>query len=440
MPRTFLRHFIFILGLLVACLLGLGTLILSTSPNVTGNGSLNEAERREVEQLIADYSPNRLRGSGEQQLTLNAHELTMLGNVLLNSVPGLQPAAMKVAISGATADGEISIPQTLGPFGTVYLNLSASFAQQGDSVQLTSLRAGRLPIPRYFTNAAQAWLASRLQAAGTPREELLVLRRNLDNTALANDELQLRLQWNEQTLERLRSQARQWAISAEDRERVRAYYQEIVRISEQQAVDNRFVSLHRFLPSLFTLAVERSDSADDAIAENRALLLTLSMFTNELPVSDLLGSQPDIQPGEADTRVTDLRTMMFYRHDLSLHFTTAAAIAASAGVDLADILGTAKEVYDSRQRSGFSFSDLTANLSGMALGEAATQPESAQQLQRRMAAAQAETDYMPTPRTDADGMTEEEFAQRFVDRSSDVYNSRLSDINELIAALPVYTD
>ena len=76
----------------------------------------------------------------------------------------------------------------------------------------------------------------------------------------------------------------------------------------------------------------------------------------------------------------------------------------------------------------------------MALGEAATQPESAQQLQRRMAAAQAETDYMPTPSTDADGMTEEEFAQRFVDRSSDVYNSRLSDINELIAALPVYTD
>ena len=238
----------------------------------------------------------------------------------------------------------------------------------------------------------------------------------------------------------MRSQARQWAISAEDRERVRAYYQEIVRIAEQQAVDNRFVSLHRFLPSLFTLAVERSDSADDAIAENRALLLTLSMFTNELPVSDLLGPHPDIQPGEADTRATDLRTMMFYRHDLSLHFTTAAAIAASAGVDLADILGTAKEVYDSRQRSGFSFSDLTANLSGMALGEAATQPESAQQLQRRMAAAQAETDYMPTPRTDADGMTEEEFAQRFVDRSSDVYNSRLSDINELIAALPVYTD
>lgn len=108
---------------------------------------------------------------------------------------------------------------------------------------------------------------------------------------------------------------------------------------------------------------------------------------------------------------------------------------------MAGILSNSKEAHDARYRSGFSFSDITANIAGVALGTAATSnPADAHTLQQRLAAATLETDYMPLVTMDyAGAMMEEEFSRQYQDRTSQAYLDRIAAIDEEIAALPIYS-
>jgi hypothetical protein len=173
----------------------------------------------------------------------------------------------------------------------------------------------------------------------------------------------------------------------------------------------------------------------DAIAENRNLLQALSLYVNNLSLSQLISDLPDDEAFSPPPLIVTLHQ----RHDLSLHFVTAAAIAASAGAGIAEVLAHSKEVYDARQSTGFSFSDMTANIAGVTLGEAATgSVEEARRLQTALLMATSETHYMPRPRTDADGLSEEMLAEAFGDRTGDEYATRLLEIETKIAALPIY--
>jgi hypothetical protein len=58
------------------------------------------------------------------------------------------------------------------------------------------------------------------------------------------------------------------------------------------------------------------------------------------------------------------------RHDLTLHFMISAALTAHLGSAAAEKAGMFKELEDSQGKSGFSFIDLTADLSGIAFAEA----------------------------------------------------------------------
>jgi hypothetical protein len=58
------------------------------------------------------------------------------------------------------------------------------------------------------------------------------------------------------------------------------------------------------------------------------------------------------------------------RHDLALHFMLSAALTAHFGAATAEKQGLLKELADAEGKSGFSFVDLTADLSGIAFAEA----------------------------------------------------------------------
>ena len=114
-------------------------------------------------------------------------------------------------------------------------------------------------------------------------------------------------------------------------------------------------------------------------------------------------------------------------------------MTASVGAGVAGLLSTSKEAHDARYRTGFSFSDLTANSAGVALGKAATSSaQAARELQARLAAAGLETDYMPPVSRDNAGLTEDDFSAQYTDRNSDAYASRISAIESEISALPIY--
>jgi hypothetical protein len=116
---------------------------------------------------------------------------------------------------------------------------------------------------------------------------------------------------------------------------------------------------------------------------------------------------------------------------------TSAAIAAAAGVPLADWAGVYKELSDARGGSGFSFSDLAADRAGTAFGRIATRDhESARRLQD-MAERLVEDDYMPRVNDLVDNLPEGEFVRRFGGVGQAKFNEVVGDIDARIAELTV---
>ena len=104
--------------------------------------------------------------------------------------------------------------------------------------------------------------------------------------------------------------------------------------------------------------------ADQLRGERESVLQALSLYVNDSDISTLLaGRSPSATPRRINVTIQR-------RSDLAQHFTTSAAITASVGANIAGILSNSKEDYDARYRTGFSFSDLTANIAGVALGNA----------------------------------------------------------------------
>lgn len=434
MSRVRPRHLLLaplLLAVLIALVLALG--MLSLRPTVQHAGPLQDTDVRQIEQLIADNSPSRFGSRGERELSLNAEELTLLSTFMFTQFPQLKGFAIEFDLYDSRGEAWLSIPASLGSM-TFYLNLQADFSQEAGKARLQRVQAGQIPIPRRVLRWIEDLAGQRVESAGAASQELAELRHHVNATSLDDGRLHLRLTWEPDVLSQIRSQAQQIFLTPEDRERILAYHNALAARVEELAADQRTVSLQALLPPLFDLAWQRSQHGQ-AVDENRSLLQVLSLYVNGLPLEQLLNPLP------AD--VTDprpLRVTLYRRLDLTRHFVTSAAIAASAGAGVAEVLANSKEVYDARHSSGFSFSDMTANVAGMLLGETATEnDDTARRLQSLLKLATAESDYMPEPSTANDGLSETDFIEIFEDRNSARYQQRLEDIQARVAALPIYT-
>lgn len=433
MSRIRLRHLLLIpllLGALAAALLTAG--MLSLQPTVPHGGALDDSDVRQIEQLIADNSPARLDTRGARDLSLSADELTLLSAFMFAQVPQLQEFAIEFELEDSHGQAWLSIPASLGSL-TFYLNLHADFAQEAGKARLQRVRAGQIPVPRRVLRWMEDLAGQRVESSGATHQELAELRHQLSDTSLNDSMLHMRLSWEPEVLAQLRSQAQQIFLTPEDRERILVYYTTLADLTQQHAGERRSVSIQALLPALFDVAQQRSKHGS-AIAENRSLLQVVSLYVNNLHLDQLLTPVPDVTPPSS------LRVTLYQRQDLTRHFITSAAIAASAGAGIAEVLANSKEVYDARHSTGFSFSDMTANVAGLMLGETATQDEeSARRMQSLLKFADAESVYMPEPSTVNDGLSETDFIEIFEDRSSVQYQQRIDEIQARVTALPIYT-
>jgi hypothetical protein len=413
----------------------LAMLTFSFQPLVSQSEGLTQAEVRQVEQWIVDNSPSRFEEQGTHDLSLTDEQLNLLTAFALSNVPQLQAVHADFDISADQAIVRVSVPQQLGPI-TLYLNLQASFAQDQGRARLIALHAGRLPVPRRIMRTAEQVAGYRLASASSASQELAEARHSVVAYELRDNLLHLRIEWEPEVLSHIRSQAQQIFVSDDDRQRIIAYHGLISSIAAEAAEVRRQVPLHTFIPALYQLAGKRSNLlASDAVAENRSLLQALSFFVNDLPITQLLGTREAENLPDTPSMIV----MLHQRHDLSRHFVSAAAIAASAGVGIAEVLSNSKEVHDARYGTGFSFSDMTANAAGVTLGETSTADQyAARQMQEMLSSAISESDYMPQTRTDLDGIDETSFIARFGDRTSPAYVQQLQAIEYSVMALPLY--
>jgi uncharacterized protein YfiM (DUF2279 family) len=419
----FLKPALLTLSLLITLVLLLTLLAVQWHPAVPRSVAVDAIAINTIEDLIVDNAPARVGRAGELQLQLDQSELNLIAAFALQTIPRLSQVAANVSIVQKRALLDISIPL---PLRQAFLNMQIEIRAESGSAELGTLWIGNLPVPgpamRLLVSLSERWLANSYVNYGALRQ----LKESVYDIAFEGNSVSLALNWEPQLIARVQNQAEQLLLSAADNARIDHYSMLLKQILDKMPDATRSVSLHDLLSPLFVQAQLSVAQGTDAIVENRALLQAVSRYVNE----------PAIDATDDGRRFT---ITLQRRTDLAQHFTSSAAMTASVGADIAGLLATSKEAHDARYRSGFSFSDLTANMAGVAFGSAATESaSSARRLQASLGQATAETDYMPPVTRDNAGLSEEDFLQQYQDRTSPAYRERLNAIDAQLAALPIY--
>lgn len=396
--------------------------------------NLSSAELNEVEQLLLDSAPQTTAVTSTQVIQLSARELDLLqryGFQVMGLLPGWSG---QINLGDNQVTAQLSIEMHIGNW-LFFLNLQGAFLNEPSGLTLQSLRLGNLQLPGPVMGYAVDRIQNNLLNADVGFDDFLALQANVDSVELSSARVSLNLLWEPELMNRLANRAQQIFVPQQDRQRILDYYQTAKDIVSTIPTDIRAVSLNTFLVGMFNEAQERSLVSGDPVAENRAALQALAIYVNNENIAQLVGEEmaSGIEPADF------IEVRLQRRQDLAQHLVSIAAISASAGAGFAQLLSNTKEAYDARYRSGFSFSDLTANTVGAMLASYATQNESsATEMQQRIIAMDSEADFMPVVGNNRDGLSEADFSSLYQDRNSYEYEQRVEQIRNLIQERPLF--
>jgi len=341
---------------------------------------------------------------------------------------------VRVLAEANTINYDLSWRISLSSF-SLYLNLRAGFKHENGKLKLYDLDVGNLKIPKDWTGQLVKIVESTVLDSTAA---YIIVERFLEQItikSIGSSKINVQLEWEPEFLSELSTHAQRWFISAEDKERIIRHYLLINDVVTTIPTNIRAISMIDLLKGTFAAAYESSLAGADPLAENRTLLQTLAIYVNNENIAKLIGS--DAASDLPVARFIEVRLLR--RQDLAQHFASVAAITASLGPELAALLSTTKETYDARYRSGFSFSDLTANSVGVTLASLAMQDRnSAIEMQKRLSELRTESDFMPEIGNNRDGLSESTFSAIYADSSSAEYIQKVNEIRDAIEAKPIF--
>ena len=407
---------------------------LQTRPTLSENRPLTQTEVSIVENLILSIAPESLSESSLEDASLNIPDVNLLIRHSLRLTGQSNKWNARISADKQRIDSILDwkpFPEWI----PLYITIKGGFLHEENQLRLDRLVIGKLKIPTSWTAQFISIIepnARKLFSSLEPIEQIL---KTVTLQSVDASNVQIQLRWEPELISELSDQAQRLLISPEDQERIAEHYLAINNLVTTIPTDTRAISISRLLSATFEAAYDNSMSGANPLAENRTLFQTLAVYVNNEDISKLLGKEAAAELPQA--RFIEVRLLR--RQDLAQHVASIAAITASLGPELAVLLSTTKETYDARYRSGFSFSDLTANSVGVTLATLAMESEtSAIEMQRRLSELESESDFMPEVGNNRDGISESAFNSMYADSGSTEYLEKLNEIREAIEAKPIF--
>lgn len=417
--RWILRLFLLLLVGLPLLTAGLVILAIDDNPMVRGQAALTPAHVERARWLLARHDPRAMPAGVLRTVVISEEDLDLAANYLANQYGG---GASKLVLhdGGVTVRASLALPRN--PVGR-YVNLDLALRETAGLPRIDAMRLGRVPVPAWVGN----WLLDRgvryLQASQRYAAAADVIR----EVRARDGFLIVSFEWNEAAPEQLKAAL----IGRQEQDRWRIYHERLVTLAGAAGA-GRVVSLDKLLGPLLQLAAERG-AAGDGAQENRSALIVLAFYVNGKGVAALAPEARDWP--QARRHVVTLAG----RADLPQHFTISAALAASSGSPLSDVVGLYKELDDARNGSGFSFNDLAADRAGTRLGALAVGAAAGRErLRKTVDAGLPESGLIPEVRDLPEFMPQAEFVSRFGGVGQPRYQAMVDRIEQRIAALPLY--
>ncbi len=375
--------------------------------------ALNDQDINRAKQIL---HPSINPHSPIQTIHHNEADLNVAINYLLNL---LLKSSSKVTLSKDALNFDITLALPENPFGK-YLNLSFDLSKNDALPIIKALKIGRLTIADEF-----AGLIIEGVINNTPLKQYYILAaHHISGISIQPDKLSISY------FSDFEEAAKTPQLENNPQYQSMVFYQQEINKIARQHDPKWLLSLSKIMQVLFTHAYERSD-ANNAIAENRALIIALSSYVNQQELQHYLAINFD--------NSHYYPVYLYRRKDMAKHFVTSAALAAAGATLLADMIGQEKELFDAKRGSGFSFIDLAGDRAGLRFGQIATaSPESARRLQEIIKETKDYRVFMPEVRDMPERMNSHVFKTLYGSIYSQRYQNMLKMIDDRINALEIY--
>lgn len=400
----------------------LGLLILQTRPLVLDKHEGSQQYLAQTRHFLNTTVRDPQTGEARKTITLTAEDLAAAANFVL--MRKQLAGQVDFAVDGSRLNALATIKLPIEAVD-LFLNIKVVADDGNPQAVIKQVRFGHLALPKPVVA-----LLVRGILYYTP---LLRYRRVSDKLVeevhIADNRLQVTLKWNREAMNR----AQDLLTDIGSRERLLAYSNRLTEIVNESGL-KRFIRLGALTQPLFALAENRSTD-NDPIEENRALIFVLSAYVNEHTLSGMLSPNGEIA---APTR----RLVLLNRRvDTAQHFMASAAMTLSGHRTLTDMIGLAKEMDDTHNGSGFSFTDLAADRAGSLFGRTAVHSEEkARRAQSLLSQTPDESLFMPNIKDLPENLDAADFAARYKDVASPEFQVLKEEIEARIKACALYNE
>lgn len=371
-----------------------------------------------AQRLLARIDPRKMPPGVLRTLQLGEDDLNLAVAYLASRRPQTR-AQILLQDGSATLRASTFLPPN--PFGD-YLNIQAVLRETPGTPQVEQLMVGRLAVPPSIANQLLRFGLWRLQASPAA-----AAADSIQHVGVRNGVLSVQFVWNDA----IPAQLQAALVPPEVQTRLQAYQARLVEIAAQPGPRN--LGLGALVQPLFELAAQRSNDKNSLADEHRAALVVLAFYVNGKGMGAILPVARNWP------RPAPRTTTLAGRTDTAQHFSISAALAATAGSPLADMVGVYKELDDAQGGSGFSFNDLAADRAGTRLGELAIGGAAAQlSLQKRLAQGLGDADLLPKVSDLPEDLQATEFQKRFGGVDGPGYKKMATEIERRIGALGLY--
>lgn len=398
--------------------------LFDDAPEIAGSNVLSPNDLTQAREFFRRANPTNLEPGSITALTIREEDLELALNYALDHYRG---GRAQVDIANDVATLKLSMQMPFDILGN-YLNAEFSMAQWADRLEVQKLRLGGVRVPGALADNLILRAHEQLMLRAP---EYAAAINAVNGYSIRDGRLNVVYQWQPEVLDQITERGRELLMEPGDRERLIAHARELATLTLDPQMP-RTVSLTAVLGPMFQFAQARGG---DPAEENRAALMAMAMYIQGINVSKLLG-----EPEGSIPRAGRHQFRLSERRDFAQHFLVSAGLTIAASVGLSDTIGLLKELEDSQAGgSGFSFTDLGADRTGVRLAElASSNAANAAAVQQMLAGVTEESVFMAEFRDLPEFMPAAEFSERFGGIGTTAYEAVAADIEQRIDATPLF--
>ena len=320
-----------ILLLLLAGATAVAIMAVQKAPLVASTATTQLDGADSVNELLGQLQRAFSRREEGHQVTLTETQVESLVGVLQRALPDF-----KGVVNISPIGGTINLTYAIQDTG-YFVNASA-LVLPGNSLRIEQVKIGDLTIPgRYLLRFLERTVNSY-----TDSEIATIALSRVERVTMKSGELTLDVGRLDALLTELNVVASNMSVDEESElQRLSAYYLRYLS-GREIALSTEPVSLIEYLREGMARAREQSETPQDAVLHNKAVILALAVYVGHHRVGTLVG---DIQPNAEKALKPRRGAVLHNRNDLARHFIISAALELLSEEGMSLAIGEFKELY-----------------------------------------------------------------------------------------------